>query len=84
MHADGWLHESVYPRNVLMQHGDITHFPIGRKEEDRRFRLIDFGRSLYCLGEDDRAKFPNQRAAEEWTAQMLYGILNASGLIATA
>ncbi|KJA16343.1 hypothetical protein HYPSUDRAFT_58280 [Hypholoma sublateritium FD-334 SS-4] len=82
MHAEGWLHESVFPRNVLIQRGDIGDFPVARKEEDRRFRLIDFGRSTYrlSLSEDEQNKFPVQRAGEEWTAQMMYGILNAAGL----
>lgn len=57
-------------RNMLMQQGDITDFPIARKEEDRRFRLIDFGHSLSCLGEDDRGKFPAQRGGEELATQI--------------
>ena len=83
MHADGWLHQSVYPRNVLMQPGDITDRPIGRTWKNPRFRLIDFGRSQYTLGEDDK-NFPLLRAAEEWSAQLMYGILNASGWNASA
>lgn len=55
---------------MLMQQGDITDFPIAHKEEDRRFRLIDFGHSLSCLGEDDRGKFPAQRGGEELATQI--------------
>ncbi|KJA23330.1 hypothetical protein HYPSUDRAFT_118082, partial [Hypholoma sublateritium FD-334 SS-4] len=45
MHDEGWLHNSFFPRNILMQHGDISAWPVARKIEDRRFRIIDFGRS---------------------------------------
>ncbi|KAK0460229.1 uncharacterized protein EV420DRAFT_1268145 [Desarmillaria tabescens] len=44
-HREGWLHGSVYPRNIVVQHGDIEDWPAYRKHSDRRFRLIDFGRS---------------------------------------
>ncbi len=45
MHTEGWLHNSFFPRNVLMQCGDISQWPAFRRVEDRRFRIIDFGRS---------------------------------------
>ena len=47
MHSKGWLHNSFFSRNVLMQYGDITQWPAAREEKDRRFRLIDFGRSVH-------------------------------------
>ncbi|KAF8557556.1 hypothetical protein OG21DRAFT_277328 [Imleria badia] len=42
----GWLHESVAPRNFLVQRGKPTEFPLSRQvKPERSFRLIDFGRS---------------------------------------
>ncbi len=50
-----------------MQPGDITDWPVARTWKNPRFRLIDFGRSQYTLGEDDK-NFPLLRAAEEWVS----------------
>ncbi|KAK0185468.1 hypothetical protein F5146DRAFT_937187 [Armillaria mellea] len=44
-HNAGWWHGSVYARNIVMQHGDVQDWPAHKKHSDRRFRLIDFGRS---------------------------------------
>ncbi|KAF8557552.1 hypothetical protein OG21DRAFT_1435130 [Imleria badia] len=42
----GWLHESVAPRNFLVQLGKPTEFPPVRDNNpETSFRLIDFGRS---------------------------------------
>jgi hypothetical protein len=42
----GWLHESVAPRNFLVQLGKPTEFPLVRDNKpETSFRLIDFGRS---------------------------------------
>ncbi|KAG6379323.1 hypothetical protein JVT61DRAFT_11782 [Boletus reticuloceps] len=42
----GWLHESVAPRNFLVQLGKPTEFPMTRMvKPEQSFRLIDFGRS---------------------------------------
>ena len=42
----GWLHESVAPRNFLVQRGKPTEFPLTRQvKPEPSFRLIDFGRS---------------------------------------
>ena len=35
----------MFPRNVLVKKGSLFDWPIARSSEDRRFRLIDFGRS---------------------------------------
>ncbi|EIM91731.1 uncharacterized protein STEHIDRAFT_41053, partial [Stereum hirsutum FP-91666 SS1] len=48
LHYAGWTHNSFYRRNILMQLGDISDWPITRMNKskpDRRFRLIDFGRA---------------------------------------
>ncbi|PBK63526.1 hypothetical protein ARMSODRAFT_942310 [Armillaria solidipes] len=74
MHCEGWLHNSVCPRNILVQHGDMGDWPICRKQEDRRFRLIDFGRSRSFTPED--TSFGNLRAGEEWQCQEMFKILN--------
>ena len=53
-HYEGWIHQSVYTRNLLFQPGPISASPEERaqnaaaKRRDLRqtsFRLIDFGRS---------------------------------------
>ncbi|PBK94050.1 hypothetical protein ARMGADRAFT_965768 [Armillaria gallica] len=74
MHCEGWLHNSVYPRNILVQHGDMSDWPICRKQEDRRFRLIDFGRSQSFPPQD--TSFGGMRSCEEWACQEMFKILN--------
>ncbi|KAK0491682.1 hypothetical protein IW261DRAFT_1389570 [Armillaria novae-zelandiae] len=74
MHCEGWLHNSLYPRNILVQHGDMGDWPICRKQANRRFRLIDFGRSQ-CFPPGDTS-FGNLRAEEEWDCQKMFKILN--------
>ncbi|KAK0439242.1 uncharacterized protein EV420DRAFT_1651082 [Desarmillaria tabescens] len=76
MHCEGWLHNSFFPRNILMQHGDMTDWPIFRKKEDRRFRLIDFGRSQYFPPGESRRNFGNSRAVEEMECQKMFKIIN--------
>ncbi|KAF8419970.1 hypothetical protein L210DRAFT_3655060 [Boletus edulis BED1] len=42
----GWLHESLAPRNFLVQRGKPTEFPLTRlANPEPSFRMIDFGRS---------------------------------------
>ncbi|KAJ7771673.1 hypothetical protein B0H16DRAFT_1514274 [Mycena metata] len=46
-HAD-WVHESVAERNIMMQTGPwMRGYELGTAE-NISFRVIDFGRSLYC------------------------------------
>ncbi|KIK58010.1 hypothetical protein GYMLUDRAFT_98259 [Collybiopsis luxurians FD-317 M1] len=45
LHYHGWTQGSFFPRNILMQLGDHSEFPLMRSLQDRRFRLIDFGRA---------------------------------------
>jgi len=40
----------VYDRNVLVQKGSLFDFPTAKNPEDRRFRLIDFGRTTEMTG----------------------------------
>lgn len=51
-----WLHESVAPRNLLVQYGKPTEFPLRRESKpETSFRLIDFGRSRkYTTAEEKR------------------------------
>ncbi|KAG7447846.1 uncharacterized protein BT62DRAFT_966952 [Guyanagaster necrorhizus] len=76
MHCEGWLHNSFFPRNILMQHGDMSDWPICRKKEDRRFRLIDFGRSQYFPLGETRGNFGTSRAVEERDCQQMFKIIN--------
>ncbi|KAF8419959.1 hypothetical protein L210DRAFT_3575961 [Boletus edulis BED1] len=52
----GWLHESVAPRNFLVQLGKPTEFPMTRMAKpEPSFRLIDFGRSRkYTMAKEKR------------------------------
>ena len=50
-HRAGWIHRSVAERNILVQPGPITmpssqrFMEEGQGAPERKFRLIDFGRS---------------------------------------
>lgn len=44
LHIAGYVHNSYFQRNVVMQKGPLTVSPFNRSEEHLRFRLIDFGR----------------------------------------
>uniref|UniRef100_A0A0W0GEJ5 Protein kinase domain-containing protein n=1 Tax=Moniliophthora roreri TaxID=221103 RepID=A0A0W0GEJ5_MONRR len=61
-HHHGWTHGSFFPRNILMRRGDHADYPMERSEKDKRFRLIDFGRSRYLedLAADD------EKGRNEW------------------
>ncbi|KAJ7470260.1 hypothetical protein FB451DRAFT_1176331 [Mycena latifolia] len=70
-HAD-WVHESVAARNIVTQRGPLT-VPQGWMRgwpSDRNpvsFRVIDFGRSLYCgpkVSEEDEDVYRDLRAPE--------------------
>ncbi|KAK0190282.1 hypothetical protein F5146DRAFT_1193702 [Armillaria mellea] len=76
LHCEGWLHNSFFPRNILMQHGDMCHWPACRNPQDHRFRLIDFGRSQYFPLGEARNGFGNSRAKEEWDCQTVFKIIN--------
>ncbi|KAH8114375.1 hypothetical protein DFH11DRAFT_210542 [Phellopilus nigrolimitatus] len=45
LHAAGYLHNSIYQRNILMQYGPLSFAPPQRSKNHLRFRLIDFGRT---------------------------------------
>ncbi|KAG7442274.1 uncharacterized protein BT62DRAFT_1079395 [Guyanagaster necrorhizus] len=64
-HHEGWLHGSVFPRNIVVQHGDVEDWPECRRHSDRRFRLIDFGRSE-----------KGDTVTESWKAQQLLKVGN--------
>jgi hypothetical protein len=57
-HQAGWVHQSVYSRNVARQPGPITAAPKDRKRSDHHgsptcsLRLIDFGRSRRWDGDE--------------------------------
>ncbi|KAF9785305.1 hypothetical protein BJ322DRAFT_989382, partial [Thelephora terrestris] len=43
-HSQGYLHQSTYIRNVVIQPGPLTRHPQERSMSTPSFRLIDFGR----------------------------------------
>ncbi|KAH8827438.1 hypothetical protein DL96DRAFT_1606683, partial [Flagelloscypha sp. PMI_526] len=59
-HAANWIHNSVYPRNVLMQPGpldtSLLDQRLGRYKPKTSFRLIDFGRSFKTKDPDEFRK----------------------------
>ncbi|KAG8214876.1 hypothetical protein J3R82DRAFT_10046 [Butyriboletus roseoflavus] len=72
----GWLHESVAPRNFLVQYGKPTEFPLMRGLHPKlSFRLIDFGRSR-------KFETAESKRAEEAEAlrmfKKLYGKMNVT------
>lgn len=44
LHLGGFVHNSAYERNILMQKGPVHWSPFKRSDLHPRFRLIDFGR----------------------------------------
>ncbi|KAJ7739705.1 hypothetical protein DFH07DRAFT_965689 [Mycena maculata] len=62
LHHAGWTHESVATRNIMMQPGPMTS-PQGwmRGTQATSFRVIDFGRSLYCGTEEERSDTKKQQ-----------------------
>ncbi|KAJ7461027.1 hypothetical protein B0H11DRAFT_2057856 [Mycena galericulata] len=59
LHHAGWTHESVAARNIVVQPGPLTS-PQGwirgstmEQAATKSFRIIDFGRSLYCGAEEE-------------------------------
>ncbi|KAH9476108.1 hypothetical protein JR316_0011679 [Psilocybe cubensis] len=57
MHAVGWIHNSIFKRNIVRQPGPLSEHPVIRRSQSERqghgahelrssFRLIDFGRSF--------------------------------------
>ncbi len=72
MHAEGWLHQSVAPRNIVMDYGNIYDWPAFQNSlasDVKRFRIIDFGRSVH---EAD----PNEQASESMIVQRLFQVAN--------
>ncbi|KAG7089897.1 hypothetical protein E1B28_011531 [Marasmius oreades] len=69
-HDLGWTHGSFAPRNLLMRRGDHEEYPMMRSNKDKRFRLIDFGRSTYLenISKDDaeeRDRWDSRRFQEK-------------------
>ncbi|KAF8835880.1 hypothetical protein BDN67DRAFT_974824 [Paxillus ammoniavirescens] len=65
-HLAGWLHESFAERNILIQKGHPTTFPLNRMvNPTHSFRLIDFGRSREYT-------HSTERMAEEGLGRQLF------------
>ena len=72
----GWLHDSIAARNVLVQKGPPTMWPLERAITDQlSFRLIDFGRSR--LVEDPKGVEFNVAADEAMELfKMMFGLFD--------
>ena len=56
LHEAGWSHGSFYERNILVQPGPLSEWPLIRCALGvKSFRLIDFGRSAELCDSNDRA-----------------------------
>lgn len=77
LHSSGFLHKSVFARNILVQPGPIHLSPAYRSVNTPSFRLIDFGRSYFNYGKYDN-NFQGARMQEESQAnealQTFYGL----------
>jgi Lipopolysaccharide kinase (Kdo/WaaP) family len=68
MHEAGWAHGSFYERNILVQPGPLSEWPLIRSASGvKSFRLIDFGRSK-------ELRDSKSRAFEETYADRLFDI----------
>ena len=54
LHHAGFVHNSVYERNFMLQNGPLHLSPFERSSKHPRFRLIDFGRTT--KGDDSGMK----------------------------
>ncbi|KLO09419.1 hypothetical protein SCHPADRAFT_566026 [Schizopora paradoxa] len=63
LHLGGFVHNSVYERNILIQNGPIHYSPFKRSDLHPRFRLIDFGRCEE-VDESGRNAFLERRGAD--------------------
>ncbi|KAI0064498.1 hypothetical protein BV25DRAFT_1852313 [Artomyces pyxidatus] len=68
LHSAGFTHGSVFERNIVMQLGDIEDDP-RKKTQDRRFRLIDFGRTT----EVNRSERLSEETRVAELMKVLYG-----------
>ncbi|THH06193.1 hypothetical protein EW145_g4252 [Phellinidium pouzarii] len=60
LHAAGYMHNSVYQRNILMQYGPLQMSPFQRSKEHLRFRLIDYGRTVKVKPEEAFHQFTKE------------------------
>ncbi|KAG6824669.1 hypothetical protein H0H93_001744, partial [Arthromyces matolae] len=72
-HHAGWLHNSIYARNIVAQPGPLNVPPSERSKKNMSFRLIDFGRSTAVKDDDyDARQFQSSRCYEETSVQKLF------------
>jgi len=64
-HTEGYLHQSTYIRNVVVQPGPLTRHPQERSLSTPSFRLIDFGRSINVEEQVSKMKLKDGLSAEE-------------------
>ena len=76
-HQAGWVHQSVYERNILVQPPLIDSYASLRNQRvgqwRRNFRLIDFGRSYKKLDDVDY-HWEERRTYEEGAVKKLLNI----------
>ncbi|KAI0064465.1 hypothetical protein BV25DRAFT_1836826 [Artomyces pyxidatus] len=65
LHHAGFKHNSPFQRNIVMQLGDLQDFPLEKRISDRRFRLIDFGRSEEAAADEGRFLDEENRIVRE-------------------
>jgi len=73
-HHIGWVHGSVYVRNILMQPGPLDVPPAERSKKTPSFRLIDFGRSHHYDDTEIGNAFQGDRHMEERHMEEIFGL----------
>lgn len=69
LHSEGYLHNSTYIRNIVMQPGPLSRHPEERSYLTPSFRLIDFGRSVNIEEKVLKMEFKEGLTEEEKRAQ---------------
>lgn len=82
-HSEGYLHQSTYTRNIVMQPGPLTRHPQERSLSTPSFRLIDFGRSINIEEQVSKMKLaegltPEQIKEERAKAYRAWGMRRAA------
>ncbi|KNZ76820.1 hypothetical protein J132_07005 [Termitomyces sp. J132] len=73
-HYAGWVHNSAFARNILIQPSPISLPPSKRNSENPSFRLIDFGRSYHCEKSQADFHWNNDKYFEKSLVENLFDL----------
>jgi tRNA A-37 threonylcarbamoyl transferase component Bud32 len=83
LHRAGYVHNSLYTRNILMQPGPLTRPPSLRSIDTPSFRLIDLGRAERYDGYRCRktaARVDEEEINQQWQRNMANELREAKEL----